>query len=81
MVPNCLVFGDSFDRPGGSSPLRGKLFSNGRSNLPASKEAGQGDCDPAAREDVWRRKVLSLRRQLFGLRFLALARVGKGDKF
>ena len=81
MVPNCLVFGDSFDRPGDSSPLMGKLSSNGRSNLLASREAGQGDCDPAARQDVWKRKVLSLRRQRFALRFLALARAGKGYKF
>jgi len=41
------------------------LFGNKKSNLPPSKEGGQGDCGLANREDVQQQKVVSLRRQPF----------------
>ena len=54
-----------------------KLVSNRKSNLPPSKEGGQGDCDRANREDVQQRKVPSVRRQpLIYPLWLRLDRVG-----
>jgi len=42
-----------------------KLFSNRESNLPPSKEGGQGDCGHVNREDVQQPKAVLLRRQPF----------------
>jgi len=47
-----------------SPAVSAKLFINKKSNLPPSKEGGQGDCGHANREDVQQRQVVSLSRQL-----------------
>jgi len=48
-----------------SPAVAAKLFSNKKSNLPPSKEGGQGDCGFANIEDVQQHKAVSLRRQPF----------------
>jgi hypothetical protein len=68
MVPNRLLFGDSFDRPGST-----EVFSFRTSNLPASKAGGQGDCGRANNMDAYGKKAISLRRQPFIQPFLAPA--------
>ncbi len=42
-----------------------KLFNFRTSNLPPSKEGGQGDCDGANQVEVYEQKAVSLRRQPF----------------
>jgi len=61
MVPNRLLFGDSFDRPGSSSEAI--CFQNKQS--PSLEEGGQGDCGRANKMDAYEQKAVSLRRQPF----------------
>ncbi len=68
MVPNRLLFGDSFDRPGSSTT---SIFQNKQS--PSLEEGGQGDCGRANKMDAYEQKVVSLRRQLFIQPFLVPA--------
>ena len=59
MVPNRLLFGDSFDRVGSEA------FSL-QNNQSSSLERGwEGDCGRATRMDAYDQKVVSLRSQLF----------------
>jgi|GEM_PF-1990326 len=44
-----------------SSAAIAKLFTFGTSNLPASKEGGEGDCSRANQMDAYEQKVVSLR--------------------
>jgi len=72
MVPNRLLFGDSFDRPASSSEA--SCFQNKQS--PSLEEGGQGDCGRANKMDAYQQKALSLRRQPFIQRSLVPARPG-----
>jgi len=60
MVPNRLVFGGSFDRPAAA-----KLLGFRTSNLPPSKEGGEGDCGRANKTVPYEQKVPSVRHQPF----------------
>jgi len=53
-----------------------KPFSFRTSNLPPSKEGGQGDCGRANKMDVYEQKVVSLRLQPFIQPSLVPARQG-----
>jgi len=53
-----------------------KLFSNRESNLPPSKEGGEGDCGRANQMDAYEQKAVSLRRQPFIQPCLVPARPG-----
>ncbi len=61
MVPNRLLFGDSFDRPGS----RGEAFCFQNKQSPSLEEGGQGDCGRANEMDAYEQKAVSLRRQRF----------------
>jgi hypothetical protein len=58
MVPNRLLFGDSFDQPGssGASWLQNKQSSS-------LEEGRQGDCGPSNKMNAYEQKVVSLRRE------------------
>jgi hypothetical protein len=53
-----------------------KLFTFGTSNLPASKEDGQGDCGRANQTDAYEQKVVSLRSLPFSQPCLVAATPG-----
>jgi hypothetical protein len=54
LVTNCLLFGDRFDQTGTSSEAS---WSNRTSNLPPSKEGGEGDCGRSGSDGCLQTKV------------------------
>ncbi|UCF14379.1 MAG: hypothetical protein JSW59_13270 [Phycisphaerales bacterium] len=60
LVPNRRLFGNGFDWPGTGQKRIGKT-----SNLPASKAAGQGDCDYTNGLDVYEQTVFFVDASVF----------------
>ncbi len=73
MVTNRLLFGDRFDQPGTGSEA---LWANRTSNLPPSKEGGEGDCGRTNKMAPSEQKAPSVRRQPFIQPSLVPARPG-----
>ena len=71
MVPNRLLFGDSFDRPSGS-----EAFYLWNKQSPSLEEGWEGDCGRAVKSDAYEQKVVSLTRQPFIPPSLVPARPG-----
>ena len=72
MVPNRLVFGDSFDRPGGS-----EAFWLQNKQSPSLERGREGDCGRANKTVAYEQKVPSVGHQRFVQACLVPARPGE----
>ena len=60
-MPNSVLFGVAFDRPGS----RGKALCFQNKQSPSLEEGGEGDCGRANKMNAYEQKAVSLRRQPF----------------